>query len=1069
MKFLNKHIYGFFTCCLIALGCLFLNSCTDDLLYESDYVPKGDVQLDFVVEYLPLVERTETAGTRAVDGWANGTVAPYGEGKLTSVNKVTVLFYDAQKKLIRDYSGPVQFTANMKDRDVNATNIGEIAAETKTPEVTFSKKIESGKYYIYAVLNTDVNLNSVQTVDDLRSTRIDFITNDISKNLQMFGVFTSGDSEQAENMDFEEDKLLTLRPGSAVIHSWARRALAKVTIDFDGSELRNNVTVYIKSARIHTLASWNYLGKESKIESANDTVVSSHTLVYGEGSSANGGFRNWPSVSRGSGRLDSYTLTDGKKIKFHNEYAPSLVCFENRQGNGEKKFQDRDNDGKVDYPTSGTDTSHPFFRDGMKLGTYLEVQGYYEGNLSHGPITYRFMLGDNAVDNYDVTRNHHYKVTMKFRGNGNDVDWHVDYKEIPPKIYANDIYASYAYNEAVTIPVRVVGDYVTSIEAEIIENNWHPQTNVDNKTYFTNGESVGWSGKDANWKKSSFSYVQDGVKHKGYGFLSLYPSSQTTLSAPSGLADWDIQSYAEDYWLGKGSNGKIVNGSTHSSGSLGKRIYENGEFYEADGIKETIFNIEAYTREKNLVKTTGYSGQNFYETGNRIAKIALSVKVNVDGKTKTIKDTVTVTQARRVTNPTGVYRSWNNNKPFHVNLKAADKEPSASETNDGTYSSIKSDGPWRAVIDNIGNPEMISLSKYWGDHDSEIDFTINFNGQGSKDKSEFAIISIYYHNYTCHHKIFVRRGYAPVSVINNQCRWHVGNVSYRSNSELYDVSDPTDEGSLFRYGNLAFAISPLTNKTYGFNKAPGTGNLTGKEASGTSKKTWANITYPSHIGNIPSYSIVDALVAGSGNTPTSATERSKAESAAKKSLKTRKDAGKSYPATFDDFYRLYNGKNVEFAFGVIYGDDCTETATTFDQAFGHCTDDKKTTGYGMRGVIVYNVVHGRHVMFPIGSSGFGHRDGTGRLRYAGRDALMSNDLAESRAPFWNIMYSRGALYWLAAPLFDSSSYKANMEEDPIDANCWDMNYKTMDFNHYGVNAFSSSTAQAAFIRMVEAP
>ena len=39
------------------------------------------------------------------------------------------------------------------------------------------------------------------------------------------------------------------------------------------------------------------------------------------------------------------------------------------------------------------------------------------------------MLGKDAVNNFDLVRNHHYKITMRFKGYGNDVDWHIEYAE----------------------------------------------------------------------------------------------------------------------------------------------------------------------------------------------------------------------------------------------------------------------------------------------------------------------------------------------------------------------------------------------------------------------------------------------------------------------------------------------------------------------------------------------------------------------------------------------------------------------------------------------------------------
>ncbi len=39
------------------------------------------------------------------------------------------------------------------------------------------------------------------------------------------------------------------------------------------------------------------------------------------------------------------------------------------------------------------------------------------------------MLGKNADDDYNAERNFHYKLTLRFRGHANDVDWHIEYDE----------------------------------------------------------------------------------------------------------------------------------------------------------------------------------------------------------------------------------------------------------------------------------------------------------------------------------------------------------------------------------------------------------------------------------------------------------------------------------------------------------------------------------------------------------------------------------------------------------------------------------------------------------------
>lgn len=1115
---MKKHINDIPTILYTLLGVLLaatsLCACQDELLNNPDDIPQGDVELEAVLSYIPMAEIVDDqSGSRA--SILNNSSAPE-RLQMLQLNKLTILFYDTERKLVTTggISGPVTFTSDMTPRPSN-TNVGQTTAESSTPQATFKRTIPSGRYYVFAVANKDINLADVPTIDALRSLKLTWVPNSITQNLEMLGVFTLGDAGSAKNIGFEEDNLMTLRPGHATIHAWGRRAVSKVTIDFDGSQLRNNVTVYIRSARIVDIADGCYLGKTSKVGEEDGefgTTTSVHKLVYGTGDVNN--YRNWPSVSRGSGKYESFKATDPDTnqetvFKFHGERSPCLPCYENMQGKGGSKLQDADMDGKIDHPNFKDPTSADtaFVKDGMPHGTWLEVEGYYVSNnsdyISKGPIFYRFMLGKNETDNYDVERSHHYKVTMAFKGNGNDVDWHVDYTERTPFVYASDVYSSYGYNEKLTIPVRIVGGKVHKLKARIIENNWHPITNVDGNTYFENTTSYGYANLyPAN--QAYFSNVADGTKNLGNGFLTLYENSDAVIKLPTQYTNSNYESflYNQWYWHGafdKGVTPKVQDpdkknyyfqynqdftGTAISNPAsklglygtcIGYREYEGGQEYQVNGQTETMMYIDAYTRPKNLIKQTGYSGGNIYETGNRIARIELIATVDIDGD---LQDTepviVTVEQSRRITNPTAIYRKAGNNTPFHVNLKVADKEPnSEANMNVGKYEPIKSRGPWRAVIENIGTPNLISLSKYWGDTDSEIDFMVNFNGSSDKDDDtpKFAIISIYYHDYTCHHRIFVRQGYGPSAVVPGGVKWHACNVSYRTGGKLYEVDDPTDEGSLFRYGNLSYAISPRTNGTYGFNQAA-SGNLTIKEQTYYDSRTWSNITGPAssikyNSNYLPQYSLLQVFYDGKGTAKSTYADLKKADDdiLADKTLKT-------LPATFDDFYALYSNSNIDYAYGVVYGDDATETAESMRKAYGHSSERSQTTGYGMQCVIVYNRTDARHVMFPIGSSGYGHRHySNGALRYAGRNALMASGLAESRPVFWNIMYSKGAIYWLAHP--DFKMQLTNGSGTTTYATAWDMNYTSFDFYSYGTDATSTNTnntseyrSDAAFIRLV---
>ena len=95
----------------------------------------------------------------------------------------------------------------------------------------------------------------------------------------------------------------------------------------------------------------------------------------------------------------------------------------------------------------------------MPYGTYIEVDAYYrsinEEKVGSGDIKYRFMLGKNITTNYDAERNHHYKLTLKFKNFANDADWHIEYAEPEPGIEVpNPYYISYLYNRTMDLPIK---------------------------------------------------------------------------------------------------------------------------------------------------------------------------------------------------------------------------------------------------------------------------------------------------------------------------------------------------------------------------------------------------------------------------------------------------------------------------------------------------------------------------------------------------------------------------------------------------------------------------------------
>lgn len=391
------------------------------------------------------------------------------------------------------------------------------------------------------------------------------------------------------------------------------------------------------------------------------------------------------------------------------------------------------------------------------------MKGYYINktteNPSYGNITYRCMLGKNMTDDFNAERNTHYKLTLVFRNDANDPDWHIeyDYQPAPPEIIVpSPIYISYLANQSVDIPVTIYYDKnitsVKSVTAEIIRNDWGFE---GHKYDYTNKELTN-------------------------GFLSL------ELLNTNVLTDRKTQ-YAP------------------------KKTYT--KFDEKTDEKYTI-RVPVYTRPMNM--GSSFSGNNYFVGRRRYATVRLTATLEDESVVVKPFD-VEIIQSRRLVNPKGVWRKWDSEKPFRITLKNSDSEPTVATV----FEPLPSDGPWTASI--VKGADWVRIkdteSQTWGTEDvtggtgSKIEFDYKPASKCSgENESRFGLIEIKFHNNTCTHMVLVSQGTAPVELDGR--KWHMTNLEFGDK----DVDNPLLEGSMFAFGNQNEAIMSSNNikEGYGF-------------------------------------------------------------------------------------------------------------------------------------------------------------------------------------------------------------------------------------------------------------
>jgi len=958
----------------LCIGTLFTSCVNEDM--EEPAVGKGESTLSVDIAFRPLSDplTTRTAGDA-----------------IKHINDLSIVIYKADGTLhsCTHYTSS-DFTTSEADYPNSLPQGTNGFAEEKTCKTSTISipNVPYGKYRMYAVVNINRVLTEAETASEeaLRAIPLTWNASSIASNNAMFGFFDT-EANKAPVKTAAPD--ITINAQTVSLHAWVKRAASKVTVAYDGSNLKENIYIYIHSAQIKDIPKTCYLGKENKPTAKNQLNSDGEKISYINSASANG-------------TTVGLTVTKGnpKHGSDHSETADALFFFENMQGytSADKgKFQDETGAGAVTHPNGSISTDQDY-KDGVPYGSYIEVKGYYVNksaeNASQGNITYRFMLGRDVVRDCNAERNNHYKLTLRFKNDANNPDWHIDYTpENPTLSVPTPLYISYGYNEVLNIPVVVRGAAVnanTTIKATIIENPWgYPE-----HKYYSNSNHTG---------------LED-------GFLSFKNMKGTVSLSESNREKWN------------------VSGSSYVSGITPTKV-------ETDNCQYTV---PVYTRP--LILASSLTGHNPYVSYQRKAKVKFEVVLNG----QTVTQDIEVIQVKRLVNPTGVWRSDNNTSKFNIRLMELplpDTDANGNMVNE-SFEAILSDGPWTAHIEKGSDWVQIATTNSgdWGTKDitggtgSEIRFDYRPKNANTTGSVRCGVIKITYHNNHCVHYVFVSQGLGTVNLAG--AKWQNRNV-LRKNTL---VANPLLEGSMFKFGNSADAILVDNNHRsgYGFDQ-----NCWGKKFF-INTTTGTTQTFESLSFNLDGF--INGRVVFADNS--------------------------AKPATYAQWKAL---ETLHRRYGVMYGDECTETMTTTTDAYCYYQAGQKR---GMQGMFVWDESReGNHIFFPIGSTGNGHRkvndnayayqygtiDKYSHLKYAQRPLEMPEATAKVVPMYYDIWLRKGAVYWYDV------MYNPAVDADGLvsDGYAHDINFHSMLLQTYGSNPIGQSdrngnkSTDAAYIRCVE--
>ena len=1145
---------------LLLLTVLASTACQDDFRPQTNGYVEGTAHLKVSLTY--DLENEIELGSRANLEYSGGEPG----NAIGNISQLAMLVYDADGDLVDRYNILGYGSVHSDVTNVNHTNTSD---NTQTPgdngsgdkslgKVEYNLKLQSGRYYIYAVANMpdlDDYAEAYKTRAGLKGIKRTW-SSTLADNSEMFGVYSPKPDRQAD-----DESTITVSASDTQLHSWVRRLASKVTVSFDGSDLYDNVVVYIEDIALRdipstcTLGDTNTPGRDaagneldrSLIYSAsyadrlirngqrftvqtlpadlNSVNVISHIHVCNKGHKY---------LGRGDDSDPDGIVTADPDI-IHSNAARALFFYENAQGEGKSKKQS--NDGiSIDYPSPDSTVTGSGWKDDKPWGTFVEVTGHYkcttpDGHVGSGPIVYRFMLGQDNDTDYNAFRNTHYQLTLQLKGYGNDYDWHIDYKEERGVHVSSPLYISYLYNKSMVTPVKIAGELAEPyIKVEVLEPGdpnsadlryWAPWG--DNTPGFPDprGHQDPESG-DHNY------FYQGYVPMNGpwISFLGLRQSHILRITDPAYDGASSIKYPATDpkgvikqHWttneegerkyrillddessdrpqtFAAGSDGYSKAGEGDYVVQISRRDPRNGNPLER------IINLPLFTRPKEIVTSSGFSGNNVYDSYPRNARIKITAWIKEsDGSVKQYQQYVNVIQVRRVVNPKGVWRSMADNNPFRVRMMVRRADIAGSQ-----FTLCETHGDWSAEVfpgsDNIitlsSNPEglaegarpQVGVQRIQGASERAIDFNIHFTGAKG-----FAVIRVRYNNYTCEHDIFVRKGdwNDDVTLTNadgQSVTFASRNVDHftAGNTPVLTQS-PLDEGGLFRRGSYS-AIKASNQFRPGFGRP-----------IGTVVKDGATIT-----NNSVPYTTISAptpfeVYRPDGSEGTETWAGLKAASSATVKTWTINEASPYQIASMTDYYNLIPTRSdqvdfgIKFAYGVLYCDGATDTATDPEIAFEYGGDGNRSasSNRGMQGAFVYqsDATKGfNHIFLPVGAQGSGRRknaggwrnnDPEGTLRYASRSnfyGFYSNDNPMNMPLFLDLYRRPGALYWVrdwfsipdATTFPNPATNGADFIFDIRKSSALDINYFTFGFEGYENAACVSedgSDSDACLIRLV---
>ena len=305
-----------------------------------------------------------------------------GDDKI-NINNVWILQYDVSGNLIRSVYKEDDIN---NDTDFVQENLYMVRINTDTN--SDEEKFSDMSSHFYIIVNGEKSLleGFTGTEADLKAKTVNF-TEALGSRPTLL---TSGPSEYnpatASSEGTEDNK-------KVVFVSRLFRTYAKVSVKVQFKDATTAASLSDMTATITNIPK----------------IIALYTAGGGNSNSLYPETISATTMNLDAQSFSSLTSTSGASADF---YMP-----ENLRGLGlSESFEGKNKESNGPGSTSVT-TSTP---DGKLTGcTYLTLKGTYKYSSSHAngiKVEYRFYLGDNLTNNYNIQRDHHYDLTINIKG-----------------------------------------------------------------------------------------------------------------------------------------------------------------------------------------------------------------------------------------------------------------------------------------------------------------------------------------------------------------------------------------------------------------------------------------------------------------------------------------------------------------------------------------------------------------------------------------------------------------------------------------------------------------------------